>query len=297
MEFKEICSPPGRFVLFQEKVTFPEAAQVRTWTIRTFFFTYMNIWPLGLLHVSRRNSCDRNGWGLWEVLLLNTNEMAWIFFNWHQTGKKLSSPKVGGFLKRQGKRWQLCSTSLAALHWYFSSEFEKTALPPHYLYWIGWSDSIRWQDPNKNTVKGKVNWKWYLWRKATGWTIQHSFHLLRPFHGFTSPSQQDSLVGFSIFHSNPLDHQDLECDFQAYIQLRTVLVFRTLAWGKPPMTLTVVKNTQQFVRYPNCSWKYSQDEKNLCPGHSVSILVEGTLPFFYTWHRVQAAPGFESGKF
>ena len=52
------------------------------------------------------------------------------------------------------------------------------------------------------------------------------------------------LVGFSIFHSNPLDHQDLECDFQAYPQLRTVLVFRTLAWGKPPMTLTVVKNTQ-----------------------------------------------------
>ena len=79
MEFKEICSPPGRFVLFQEKVTFPEAAQVRTWTIRTFFFTYMNIWPLGLLHVSRRNSCDRNGWGLWEVLLLNTNKMAWFF--------------------------------------------------------------------------------------------------------------------------------------------------------------------------------------------------------------------------
>ena len=96
---------------------------------------------------------------------------------------------------------------------------------------------------------------------------------------------------------NPLNHQYLKCDFQAYFQLRTVLVFRTLAWGKPPMTLTVVKNTQQFVRYPNRSWKYSQDEKNLCPGHSVSILVEGALSFFYTWHRVQAAPGFESGKF
>ena len=90
-----------------------------------FFFTYMNIWPLGLLHVSRRNSCDRNGWGLWEVLLLNTNKMEWSFFNWHQPDKKLSSPKVDGFLKRQGKRWQLCSKSLAALHWYFSSEFEK----------------------------------------------------------------------------------------------------------------------------------------------------------------------------
>ena len=136
-------------------------------------------------------------------------------------------------------------------------------------------------------------WKWYLWRKATGWTMQHSFRLLHPFHGFTSPSQQDSLVKFSTLHSNRLDHQDLIYNFQTYFQLRTVPVFRTLAWGKPPMTLTVVKNTQQFVRYPNRCWKYSEDKKNLCPGHSVSILVEGALPFFYTWHRVQATPGFE----
>merc|ERR1719458_2375751 len=28
MEFKEICSPPSKFALFQEKVTFPEADQV-----------------------------------------------------------------------------------------------------------------------------------------------------------------------------------------------------------------------------------------------------------------------------
>ena len=28
MGFNEICSPPGKFVLFQEKVTFPEADQV-----------------------------------------------------------------------------------------------------------------------------------------------------------------------------------------------------------------------------------------------------------------------------
>ena len=70
--------------------------------LSSLFFTYMNIWPLGLLHVSRRNSCDRNGWGLWEVLLLNTNKMAWFFSIGTRQIKKIHHQRLTDFLNDKG---------------------------------------------------------------------------------------------------------------------------------------------------------------------------------------------------
>ena len=38
MDFNQICSSPGKFTLFQERVTFPEAGQVLKKLLRKIFF-------------------------------------------------------------------------------------------------------------------------------------------------------------------------------------------------------------------------------------------------------------------
>ena len=53
MEFKEICSPPGKFALFQEKVTFPEADQV---LFKDYLFSWQDI--IGSLDDKRFNHCQ-----------------------------------------------------------------------------------------------------------------------------------------------------------------------------------------------------------------------------------------------
>ena len=64
MDFNQICSPPGKFIYFQEKITFPESIKVLK---NVKLSNYLSMRGTGVFKIPRKNGYHRESRGLPEV--------------------------------------------------------------------------------------------------------------------------------------------------------------------------------------------------------------------------------------